>query len=187
MGVVSDIHLHGTTKRIVLASPISHSFHVDQSVSHDGVCLTVIGRDHGTHTVEAVQETLSKTTFQFLRKNQVINLETALTPTTLLDGHIVQGHVDTFVRCLEIEEVGGSWRMQFELPGPFSGLVIPHGSICLNGVSLTISRLWENVFEVAIIPYTYANTNFKLLHPGNHVNVEFDVIGKYLQRLAAVK
>ncbi len=182
LGVVYAIHTKGSTKRITIVSSISDSLHTDQSVAHDGVCLTVVAANEGTHEVEVVLETCSKTTFGFVRKDQVLNLETSVTPSTLLDGHIVQGHTDTLLQCLDIRDMQGSWMMRFSLPQEYAALVIPQGAICINGVSLTIARLERDAFEVAIIPYTFANTNLKLLHPGTYVNIEFDVIGKYLLR-----
>ncbi len=184
-GVVRRIEEIGTTKRITVASTLSNRFSVDQSVAHDGVCLTVIDVSAETHVVEVVAETLSKTTLANLAKGQLLNLETSITATTLLDGHIVQGHVDSFIKCTRVENKNGSWMFTFNLPTAFASLVIAHGSICLNGVSLTVANLHDDSFDVAIIPYTFENTNFKYLKEGNEVNVEFDVIGKYLARLAA--
>jgi len=185
-GQVQTIREIGTTKRITIASAMSNQLSIDQSVSHDGVCLTVVEVSDGAHVVEVVAETLSKTTFDKLRTGQLLNLETSITPTTLLDGHIVQGHVDTCIDCVQIENKNGSWLFTFNLPESFAALVIARGSVCLNGVSLTVANLYQNTFNVAIIPYTFENTNFKYLEKGHQVNVEFDVIGKYLNRLAEV-
>lgn len=186
MGKVQSMLPSGTTTRITIASPLSDTFSIDQSVAHDGVCLTIIEVLNGAHVVEVVAETLSKTTFNALTIGQVLNLETSVTPTTLLDGHIVQGHVDTCIVCTNIEDKNGSWVFTFDLPEPFAALIIPRGSVCLNGVSLTVANLFENTFEVAIIPYTFENTNFKYLQKNQPVNIEFDVVGKYLLRMATI-
>lgn len=186
IGMLESINAIGTNKRLSIASPISGELTIDQSISHDGVCLTIVNVKDGIHEVDVVHETLSKTNFQFLKVGQMINLEKSLTPTTLLDGHLVQGHVDTFLQCLQIEDKDGSWNIKFNLPNEFASLVIPRGSICLNGVSLTVANLYADAFEVAIIPYTYMHTNFHLLREGDYVNVEFDLIGKYFLRQAEV-
>lgn len=181
-GKVNAIEISGSTIRIQVTSTISSGLHIDQSVSHDGICLTVVKVENDSHWVEIVKETQSKTTFGGLKKDQLVNLETSLTLNTLLDGHLVQGHVDTTLKCLELRDEQGSWNMKFNLPVEFANLVIPRGSICLNGVSLTIANLFDDSFEVAIIPYTYHHTNFQNLKAGDEVNVEFDLIGKYLLR-----
>ena len=186
-GIVRSIQATGSTKRITIASPLADELTIDQSIAHDGICLTVVAIQDGTYEVEVVQETLSKTTFTSKKEGDVVNLEKSITPTTLLDGHLVQGHVDTTIRCLHIEDLEGSWKIQFNLPQEYAGLVIPHGSICLNGVSLTVANLYPDSFDVAIIPYTFEHTNFKHLLEGDDVNVEFDLIGKYLLRQAALK
>ncbi len=186
-GIVRAIQAMGSTKRITIASPLAEELTIDQSIAHDGICLTVIALKDGTYEVEVVQETLSKTTFASLIEGDIVNLEKSITPTTLLDGHLVQGHVDTTIRCLLIEDLEGSWKIKFNLPQEYAGLVIQHGSICLNGVSLTVSNLYPDSFDVAIIPYTFEHTNFKHLVEGNKVNVEFDLIGKYLLRQAALR
>jgi riboflavin synthase len=179
-GIVKSVTETGTTRHVTIASPISDGLKPDQSISHDGVCLTVVSTSNGTHAVDIIRETLSKTTFIHVAEGQIINLEKSITPATLLDGHLVQGHVDTTLLCLEKKDMNGSWNFRFNLPKEFIHLVIPHGSICLNGVSLTVARLDDESFEVAIIPYTYQITNFQFLKPGDMVNVEFDIIGKYI-------
>ena len=182
VGTIEAIASSGSSRRLVISSPISNGLSVDQSISHDGICLTIVEAGNGTHRVDVVAETLSKTSLQFVQTGQVVNLEKSITASTLLDGHIVQGHVDTILTCTAIMDMDGSWNIKFNLPTEYAGLVIPRGSICLNGVSLTIANLYDDSFEVAIIPYTFENTNFKYLKVGNKVNVEFDVIGKYLLR-----
>ncbi len=181
-GTVHSISDNGTTKLVTISSPISDSLHIDQSIAHNGVCLTIIKVEDGMHEVEVVNETLSKTNLGLLKEGQSINLEKSITLQTLLDGHLIQGHADISLICQKIEDLDGSWLVQFNLPLGFEGLVIPHGSICLNGVSLTIANLYEESFDVAIIPYTHQHTNFKFLKVGDIVNVEFDLIGKYLLR-----
>jgi riboflavin synthase len=183
-GIVQSIKAYGTTRRIVISSPLSETLGIDQSIAHDGVCLTIVALGPNSHDVEVVQETLSKTTFSLLKEGQVVNLEKSISPTTLLDGHLVQGHVDTTLSCLKIEDQDGSWKIKFNLPHDFAGLVIPHGSICINGVSLTVANVYPDAFDVAIIPYTFEHTNFNRLLKDDLVNVEFDLIGKYLLRQA---
>jgi riboflavin synthase len=186
-GLVQSIESIGTNKRVTIKSILADELSIDQSISHDGICLTVVDIIHGTYSVDIVQETLSKTTFRMLKEGQVLNLEKSITPSTLLDGHLVQGHVDTILQCHGVEDLEGSWKIKFNLPSEYAGLVIRHGSICLNGVSLTVSNLFTDTFEVAIIPYTFEHTNFQHLVEGEFVNVEFDVIGKYLLRQAEIK
>jgi riboflavin synthase len=185
-GIVSSIESNGTTSRVEIQSPMSSALYIDQSIAHDGICLTVTQIEHESHWVDVVKETLSKTTFAQIKHGQVINLEKSLSLSTLLDGHLVQGHVDTTLQCIERSDEKGSWNLKFNLPKEFANLVIPRGSICLNGVSLTIANLFDDSFEVAIIPYTFNHTNFKFIQPGDWVNVEFDLIGKYLLRQNAI-
>ena len=181
-GHVVSIIENGSTRSVSIASPISDELHIDQSVCHDGVCLTVVSIHNGIHAVDIVKETQSRTTFDQITPGQVINLERSISLSTLLDGHLVQGHADTTLTCDTIRDMEGSWMFRFNLPESWAALVIPHGSICLNGISLTIANLDTDAFEVAIIPYTYAHTNFQFIKPGDRVNVEFDLIGKYLLR-----
>lgn len=181
-GIITAIEESGTTRRMTITSPLADTLSIDQSVAHDGVCLTVVAIMADHYIVEVVHETLTKTTFQFASVGHMLNLETSISLSTLLDGHIVQGHVDTAIQCLEIKDLEGSWMMRFSLPTEYAELVISHGSICLNGVSLTVAQLNNDTFEIAVIPYTYYNTNFKQLRPGSFVNAEFDVIGKYILR-----
>lgn len=155
---------------------------VDQSVAHDGVCLTVIEVDKNTYVVEAIKETLDKTTLGSWKVGRVVNLERCLTANGRFDGHIVQGHVDTTATCIDKQEENGSWRFWFKYP-PEKGVTVSKGSITVNGVSLTVVDSEEGMFSVAIIPYTYEHTNLKYLNKGDEVNIEFDIIGKYVQRL----
>ena len=185
-GRVVSVENVGTTLDLVIASTLSGHLHIDQSLSHDGVCLTVVEVMDNKYRVQVVEETLSKTTFSDVQAGREVNLETAISLSTLLDGHLVQGHVDTILRCISKEDQQGSWLFRFHLPEEFTALVVEHGSICLNGVSLTVANMMEDSFEVAIIPFTYTHTNFQSLLPGDYVNAEFDVIGKYLLRQTAL-
>ena len=187
VGKVIQISDEGSTKRLTIKSPMSERLTIDQSVSHDGVCLTIIRTEQDTHDVQVVAETISKTIVGQYVPGEIINLEKAITPATLLDGHLVQGHVDGVLRCVGISDLQGSWKYTFHLPAMYQALVIPHGSICLNGVSLTVANIYPDAFEVAIIPYTYAHTNFCYLQEGDMVNVEFDLIGKYILRQAELR
>lgn len=182
VGKIESISDKGSTKIFTISSPVSDSLKIDQSVAHDGVCLTIIRANNATHDVEIVNETLSKSSFRSAVVGNYINLEKSISAYTLLDGHLVQSHVDTIVTCLSVADLEGSWKMYFNLPGDYAGLIIPQGSICINGISLTVSDLTEDSFAVAIIPYTYENTNMKNLSAGSIVNVEFDLIGKYIVR-----
>ncbi len=182
VGKIESIEQNGSTRVLIISSPISETLKVDQSVSHDGACLTIVKVENGTHVVEVVNETILKSTLGLAIDGQILNLEKSISSNTLLDGHLVQGHVDTIIKCLSVDDLNGSWKMIFNLPDAFAGLIIPQGSICINGVSLTVSDLFKDSFAVAIIPYTYQNTNFKNLKEDTPVNVEFDVIGKYIIR-----
>ena len=187
------IEAPGTITRIVrdrdnihftVASAISGELKVDQSLAHDGVCLTVTDLGEGTHTVTAVRETLQRTRLGEWTEGSIVNLERAMLPSARLDGHIVQGHVDTVGTCTNVEESGGSWYFSFAYAS--DDVLVDKGSVCINGVSLTVVEPDERGgFRVAIIPYTYEHTNFKELRPGSKVNLEFDIIGKYVARLLA--
>lgn len=185
LGKVQGIENHGTNKIFQITSPLSSELKVDQSVSHNGVCLTVekLSQD-GAHQVTAIAETLAKTTLGDWKPGDLVNLERCLVMNGRLDGHIVQGHVDSTATCLEREARNGSWEYRFEFPAKFSHLVIEKGSISLNGISLTIFKVQKKHFKVAIIPYTLEHTNLKDLYPGDEVNLEFDMIGKYVSRFS---
>ena len=156
---------------------------IDQSVSHNGVCLTVVSIEDNTYTVTAVQETLNKTSIGNLKNGDAVNLERGMKLGARLDGHIVQGHVDQTAICIEVKETEGSWLFTFEYDPKIGNLTIEKGSITVNGVSLTVVNSKATEFSVAIIPYTYEHTNFKDLQKGDTVNLEFDVIGKYVKRI----
>ncbi|HWK03918.1 MAG TPA: riboflavin synthase [Puia sp.] len=182
LGWIHSIETHGTNKTYWIESPLSQELKIDQSVSHNGVCLTVEEVKDGMHRVTAIEETLQKTTLETWEKGDLVNLERCLLMNGRLDGHIVQGHVDTTATCLERQELGGSWQFRLEFPKKFAALVIEKGSISLNGISLTIFNVKKTKFDVAIIPYTFEHTNIQSIVPGSKVNLEFDMIGKYVTR-----
>lgn len=185
LGQVQSIEKQGANKIFQIASSISPDLKVDQSVSHSGVCLTVeaVAIEARTHRVTAIAETLDKTTLGDWKQGDLVNMERCLVMNGRLDGHIVQGHVDCTATCLEREERQGSWEYRFEFPPGFAHLVIEKGSISLNGISLTVFKVRKKHFNVAIIPYTFEHTNLKNIYPGDKVNLEFDMIGKYVSRL----
>lgn len=156
---------------------------IDQSIAHNGVCLTVVSMDQNCYTVTAIKETLLKSNLSKLELGQKINLERSMRPDALLDGHIVQGHVDQTARCSKIEEADGSWYFTFEYENSGDNITVEKGSVTVNGVSLTVVNSRENSFQVAIIPYTYQHTNFCEFKVGTIVNLEFDIIGKYITKL----
>lgn len=182
-GVITAITIAGSNKTFWVESPVSHQLKVDQSLSHNGVCLTVEEITNGQHRVTAIDETLTKTNLSHWTEGTFVNLERCMQMNGRLDGHIVQGHVDTTAVCTNVVEKHGSWEFSFEIDGMFSGLIIEKGSVCLNGISLTVFNITKNTFTVGIIPYTYNHTNIKQLKKGNLVNIEFDVLGKYVQRM----
>ena len=184
LGTITAIETKGTNKTFWIESPISKELTIDQSLSHDGVCLTVEEVRDNTHRVTAIEETLVKSALNHWLPGHLVNLERCLRMNGRLDGHIVQGHVDTTADCLQRQQKAGSWEFRFEFPRKFSGLVIEKGSISLNGISLTIFNVKRSKFDIAIIPYTFDHTNIHRINPGSTVNLEFDMIGKYVARLA---
>tara|TARA_X000000950_G_scaffold156989_1_gene192553 strand:- start:438 stop:1019 length:582 start_codon:yes stop_codon:yes gene_type:complete len=182
LGKITDLKVDRGNIDFTIESDISKELKVDQSVSHNGVCLTVTEANNSTHTVTAVKETLDKSSLTNFSVNDLINLERAMKLGERLDGHLVQGHVDGVAKCLGISINDGSWIYKFEFDISNEMLLIEKGSICINGVSLTVFDIEENTFKVTIIPYTYENTSFKTLNEGDIVNIEFDMIGKYLAR-----
>ncbi len=181
-GLITSIINAGTNLTFSIESVMAPQLKIDQSIAHNGVCLTVESTNKNSHVVTAVQETLSKTTLGNWEKGQTINLEQCLQWNGRLDGHIVQGHVDTTGICKNRKSLNGSWEYRISFPSTFASLVIEKGSISLDGISLTVFNISENEFSVAIIPYTFEHTNIKTLNPGNEVNIEFDMIGKYINR-----
>lgn len=182
IGSVKELIFNGSNKTFWIESPLSSAFKVDQSVSHSGVCLTVEEVKDGRHRVTAIEETLKKTNLVAWEVNTPVNIERCLAMNGRLDGHFVQGHVDSTGTCISKKEKNGSWEFEFEFPGKFAELIIEKGSICINGISLTAFNVKKKKFTVAIIPYTYEHTNIKSINPGDSVNLEFDLIGKYLLR-----
>ena len=182
LGKITDLKVDRGNIDFTIESDISNDLKVDQSVSHNGVCLTVTETNNNTHTVTAVKETLDKSSLTNFSVNDLINLERAMKLGERLDGHLVQGHVDGVAKCLGVSVNDGSWIYIFEFDISNEMLLIEKGSICINGVSLTVFDIEENTFKVTIIPYTYENTSFKTLKEGDIVNIEFDMIGKYLAR-----
>ncbi|SKC01057.1 riboflavin synthase [Dyadobacter psychrophilus] len=173
----------GTNKTFSFQSPIANELKIDQSVNHNGVCLTVVAVEGDTYQVTAIEETLIKTNLGDLAVKDKINLERCMPANGRFDGHIVQGHVDQTGVCTAIEERDGSWLFDFEYDASTGNLTVEKGSICINGVSLTVFNSETNAFRVAIIPYTYEFTNFHSLKAGDRVNLEFDILGKYIKRI----
>ncbi len=186
LGEIRHIRKEGSNVHFTLASSISGALRIDQSVAHNGVCLTVVGLGPDTHTVTAIEETLLRSNLGNLKTGDSVNLERAMRSDGRLDGHIVQGHVDATCTCTSMEARDGSWYFHFSYQPSPEHLLVDKGSICINGVSLTVVNPTEDRFSVAIIPYTFEHTNFAQLQAGSEVNLEFDVIGKYIARYAAL-
>jgi riboflavin synthase len=183
-GIIKSVSDRGSNKSFLISSPISPELRVDQSLSHDGVCLTVESVAGEVYQVTAIAETLSKTCISSRwETGSRINLERCLQINGRLDGHMVQGHVDTTAKCVLRQDQGGSWLFRFEFPKEFRNLIIEKGSVAVNGISLTCFDVAENAFSVAIIPFTFEHTNIGELEPGSLVNIEFDLIGKYVEKL----
>lgn len=182
-GKVENLETESGNLHITVSSPISHELKIDQSVSHNGVCLTVVACNAQQHKVTAIAETLRKTNLGELNIGDVLNLERCMVLNSRLDGHIVQGHVDQTAKCINIVEENGSWIFQFEYEPSPQNLVVEKGSVCINGISLTAFDVLDDVFKVAIIPYTFEHTNMKYLSEESFANIEFDIIGKYVARL----
>lgn len=186
-GIIEKITSTGTNKTFWIKSSVSSELKVDQSVCHNGVCLTVEAIDNGIHQLTAIEETLIKTNLGDWQAGDLVNIERCLQMNGRLDGHIVQGHVDTTAICRSVIDKTGSWEYSFEIDRQFASLIIEKGSISLNGISLTIFNIKDNGFAVAIIPYTYNHTNMQQLKAGDKVNIEFDMIGKYVNRIQEMK
>ena len=182
LGIVTNVKVDRGNIDFTIESEISSELKIDQSVSHNGVCLTVTETTDNTHTVTAVKETLEKSSLGSFSIDDLINLERAMKLGERLDGHLVQGHVDGVAKCIDVSINDGSWIYKFEFDIANEMLLIEKGSICINGVSLTVFDIEKNTFKVTIIPYTYKNTQFKKLKEGDMVNIEFDMIGKYLAK-----
>ncbi len=183
LGTVTDIRAEKGNLHFTVQSGISDELKIDQSVAHNGVCLTVVDTADGRHTVTAVEETLLKSNLGQLIPGDLINLERCMQMNGRLDGHIVQGHVDQTAQCTELKELEGSWEYTFTYDPAPGNVTVEKGSICINGISLTVVNSRNNSFSVAIIPYTFEHTNMQHLKEGDTVNLEFDIIGKYVARL----
>ena len=183
LGILKKIEKNGGNVNLYFESKLTQELKIDQSLSHNGVCLTVVSIENNVYKVTAVKETLKKSNLGELKIDSIINLERAMKSNGRLDGHYVQGHVDQTGKCLNVRETDGSWYYEFEYDNISSNVTIEKGSIAINGVSLTVVDSKLNGFSVAIIPYTYNNTNFKKIQKGDIVNIEFDMIGKYISKL----
>ena len=184
IGEVIDVIKEDQNAHFVIKSVISSELKIDQSISHNGVCLTVVEQQEDWHKVTAISETLGITNLNSLKKGDLVNWERCLKLGDRLDGHMVQGHVDSTAKCIKVTEENGRWRYLFEGNSEVKQLVVYKGSICINGVSLTVTKTMNQEIEVAIIPYTYEHTNFQQIQVGDLVNIEFDILGKYFLKNA---
>lgn len=187
IGVVKDLKQELNNLHITIESSITSELKIDQSVAHNGVCLTVVEISGNNYTVTAIKETLDKTAIGDLKVDDKVNLERAMKLGDRLDGHIVQGHIDQTATCIQIEETNGSWLFTFKYDSALNNITIEKGSITVNGVSLTVVNSKRDEFSVAIIPYTFEHTNFNTFSVGSKINLEFDVVGKYVSRLNALR
>ncbi len=183
IGKVVDLKKEDSNLHLIIQSSISSQLKIDQSVSHNGVCLTVVEVNSNAHRVTAIDETLKKTNLGALQIGDEVNLERCTKVGDRFDGHIVQGHVDQTGECISVEEQNGSWLYTFKYSPSKQNIVVEKGSICINGISLTAFNAKDDLFSVAIIPYTYEHTNIKQVKKGSLVNLEFDIIGKYVARM----
>ncbi len=186
IGTVRRIEKEGSNVHFTIVSSISDELKIDQSVAHNGVCLTVVAAESGAHTVTAVEETLNRSNLGDWQEGSLVNLERSMRADSRLDGHIVQGHVDDTAECIAVDSLEGSWYFRFRYHPTEAHLLVDKGSITVNGVSLTVVDPQDDTFCVAIIPYTYQHTNFRDLRAGSRVNLEFDILGKYIAKYAAV-
>ena len=187
LGTVQEIKKDKDNLHITLASTLTDELQIDQSVAHNGICLTVVAINKDLYTITAIGETVKKTNISYWKTGDIVNLERAMKLGDRLDGHIVQGHVDQIGSCIKALETNGSWYYTFEYDETINNITIEKGSITLNGVSLTVVDSRNNQFSVAIIPYTFENTNFQSFEVGTKVNLEFDLIGKYIAKLYSNK
>ena len=183
LGIIKNIVQEGENFHITIESDFTSELKIDQSVAHNGVCLTTVNINNNEYTVTAIKETLDKTNFRYLKIGDLINLERAMVLGARLDGHIVQGHIDQTAICTEVIEEEGSWVYSFMYDSSLNNITIEKGSVTINGTSLTVVNSKKNSFSVAIIPYTYEFTNFHTFKKGTVINLEFDVIGKYVAKL----
>lgn len=183
IGELTSIQKEQSNLHLTVKSAFTNELKIDQSIAHNGVCLTVVGMKNDTYTVTAIAETLLKTNLGELHVGDIVNLERCLRVGDRLDGHIVQGHVDQTGICSSVTETNGSWTFTFEYDASKNNVTVEKGSVCVNGVSLTVVNSKDHSFSVCIIPYTYEHTNFKTIQQGSIVNIEFDILGKYISRL----
>ena len=184
VGKIKNLTRENSNLHIEVEAAMTPELKIDQSVSHNGVCLTVVSIKEHSYMVTAIQETLNKTNLESLSKGDLVNLERGMKLGDRLDGHIVQGHVDQTAKCIDVKDIDGSWQFNFEYDPKLNNITIEKGSITVNGVSLTVVNSEKSSFSVAIIPYTFENTIFKKIEKGTIVNLEFDVIGKYVKRIS---
>lgn len=187
IGIIKEIKKEDDNLHIIVSSEITNELKIDQSVAHNGVCLTVVAINNNEYTVTAIRETIEKTSLGEWNVGDLLNLERAMKLGDRLDGHIVQGHIDQTGTCKSIIEANGSWYFTFDYDSKLNNLTIEKGSITVNGVSLTVVNSMLNEFSVAIIPYTFDHTNFKTFKVGTKINLEFDVVGKYVARLYSLR
>ena len=183
LGEISALRQEGTNVHFTIKSSISNELKIDQSVAHNGVCLTVVALDSDSHTVTAIEETLQKTNLYALKQGSKVNLERCMQMNGRLDGHIVQGHVDQTAICIKKAELDGSWEFRFKYDTEQGNVTVEKGSVCVNGISLTVVGSADDEFSVFIIPYTYEHTNLQEIQLNDTVNLEFDIIGKYVAKL----
>ncbi len=186
LGRIEQIEQEGTNYHFTIQSSVSSELKIDQSIAHNGVCLTVVSLGENTHTVTAIEETLKRSNLGAVKVGDNINLERAMPANHRLDGHIVQGHVDATGECISVKEVDGSWEYRFRYTLRPEHILVDKGSVCVNGVSLTVVDPKEDTFGVAIIPFTYEHTTFGQLKVGDTINLEFDIIGKYIAKYMQV-
>lgn len=187
LGQIQHIVKEGTNVHFTVESNICAELKIDQSVAHNGVCLTVVAINENSHTVTAIEETLNKTSLGDLTIGSKVNLERCMQMNARLDGHIVQGHVDQTAKCILVNELDGSWEYRFKYDATLGNVTVEKGSVCVNGISLTVVNSQQDEFSVFIIPYTYEHTNLHEVKVGDTVNLEFDIIGKYVARLMGSK
>ncbi len=183
LGEITQLKKEQGNSHITFKSNISKDLKVDQSVAHNGVCLTVVDLKDDEHTVTAIDETLQKSNIGELKVGDLVNLERCMQMNGRLDGHIVQGHVDQTAKCIDLQEADGSWVFTFEYDASKGNVTVEKGSVCVNGISLTVVNSGDNTFSVAIIPYTFEHTNLQQVKKDSLVNIEFDIIGKYVARM----
>lgn len=187
LGTVKALRAEQENLHLTIEGPFTHELQIDQSVAHNGVCLTVVEINGSEYTVTAIKETLDKTSLGTLEVGSVVNLERCMKLGARLDGHIVQGHVDQTAICTEVKEADGSWYYTFNYDSSLGNVTVEKGSICIDGTSLTVVNSGNDHFSVAIIPYTYEHTRFHTYKKGTSVNLEFDIIGKYVARLVVAQ